>query len=209
MNKIVKKVWGYENWIVNRDYCGKLLILKRDFRCSLHLHKEKEEDFYIYRGKVLMEVGKKKWIMKRGDKQHISPNTLHRFTGLRDSEIIEFSSHHKESDSYRKELSGKAFLRKAYDYDGVVSGKIKPEKGSPIITGRSWEEIDRINLEEVKLNHPIYYNPVTLSKKTRESEMGWKRRMIIVLKIEEFYEDDPKTILFLERMCPNCHIVKV
>jgi len=207
--KIVPKIWGEERWIANQEYCGKLLILKRGFRCSLHSHKKKDEVFYIYRGKVLMEVGNKKWIMKQGDKQHILPNVLHRFTGLTDAEIIEFSSHHEDSDSYRKELSGKSHLRKAYDYDGVVSEKIKPEKGAPIITGRSWEEIDSIESKEIKMNHPIYYNPVTITDKTRKSEMNWKKKMIISLNIEEFYEDNPETIIFLEKGCTNCHIIKV
>ena len=42
----------------------------------------------------------------------IEPNTKHRFTGLEDSEIIEFSTHHEDSDSYRDELSGKVDLDK-------------------------------------------------------------------------------------------------
>ncbi len=53
--KIVTKEWGEERWIVNRDYCGKLLILKKGFRCSLHYHKNKDETFYVNKGKVLME----------------------------------------------------------------------------------------------------------------------------------------------------------
>jgi hypothetical protein len=27
--KVVEKVWGKEHWIVNNEYCGKLLILKK------------------------------------------------------------------------------------------------------------------------------------------------------------------------------------
>jgi len=205
--KLVKKAWGEEHWIANQDYCGKLLILKRGLRCSLHLHKKKDEVFYIYRGKVLMEAGNKKWIMKQGDKQHILPNTLHRFTGLTDAEIIEFSSHHEDSDSYRKEPSGKASLRKAYDYDGVVSKKIIPEEGSPIITGRSWEEINAIDFKRMKKN-PIYFNPKTRLEKEKFAK-EWKVEMIKKLEIEEFYEDEPEIVVYLEKKCPNCHIIKV
>lgn len=103
--KKVKKVWGYEVWLVNREYCGKLLVLYKGFQCSLHYHKEKDETFYVNSGKVSMEIGKKKWTMKKGDVQRIAPGKLHRFTGLEKSEIIEFSTHHKESDSYRIEPS--------------------------------------------------------------------------------------------------------
>jgi D-glycero-beta-D-manno-heptose-7-phosphate kinase len=105
--KKVKKVWGEEHWIVNQDYCGKKLILKKNYRCSLHHHKIKDEVFYIIKGKVLLEADGKKIIMEPGCSFHVKTNCNHRFTGLKDSEIIEFSSHHEDDDSYRQELSGK------------------------------------------------------------------------------------------------------
>jgi quercetin dioxygenase-like cupin family protein len=108
----VKKEWGKEIWIVNRNYCGKRLILNKGFRCSMHYHKNKDETFYILAGKVLMETENKKQIMLPGHSIIITPNKKHRFTGLEDSEIIEFSTHHEESDSYRDELSGKVDLDK-------------------------------------------------------------------------------------------------
>lgn len=109
--KIVPKVWGEEHWVVNSDkYCGKKLVLKKGYRCSIHHHKIKDETFYIIKGRVLMELGEnceEKKIMKPGDSIHIKPNLWHRFTGLEDSEIIEFSTKHMEEDSYRKTQSGK------------------------------------------------------------------------------------------------------
>lgn len=99
--KIVPKVWGEEHWIVNKEYCGKKLILKKGYRCSMHYHKKKDETFYIIKGRVLMELGQKKWVMNVGDVLHIPPGAKHRFTGLEDSEIIEFSTHHEDEDSYR------------------------------------------------------------------------------------------------------------
>lgn len=108
----VKKEWGKEIWIVNRNYCGKKLILNKGFRCSMHYHKNKDETFYILSGKVLIETENKKQIMLPGHSILITPNTKHRFTGLEDSEIIEFSTHHDDSDSYRNELSGKVDLDK-------------------------------------------------------------------------------------------------
>lgn len=110
--KEVEKVWGKEIWIVNKDYCGKKLILKKGFRCSMHYHKNKDETFYILKGRVLMEADNKKQIMTEGDSIMITPNTKHRFTGLENSEIIEFSTHHEDEDSYRDELSGKVDLNK-------------------------------------------------------------------------------------------------
>ena len=109
-HKEVNKDWGKEVWIVNRAYCGKKLILNKGFRCSMHYHKIKDETFYILKGNVLMEAGDKKYVMLPGQSILIEPNTKHRFTGLEDSEIIEFSTHHEDSDSYREELSGKVDL---------------------------------------------------------------------------------------------------
>jgi quercetin dioxygenase-like cupin family protein len=111
-NKIVPKVWGSEEWIVNRDYCGKKLTLNKGFRCSMHYHKNKDETFYILSGKVLLEIGMQKNIMLPGDSMLIKPGQKHRFTGLENSEIMEFSTHHEDSDSYRDEVSGKVDLDK-------------------------------------------------------------------------------------------------
>lgn len=206
--KKVKKVWGYELWIANKEYCGKLLVLKRGFQCSLHYHQKKDETFYLVRGKILIELNGKKWLMKPGDSCHIAPKDLHRFTGLTSAELIEFSTHHEDSDTYRKTKSGKVKLRVAYDYDGVISGGIKPEKDALIITGRSFEELDRIS-EEIKKSHPIYFNPITISEKNLKREIKWKSAMIRKLGIEEYYEDRPEIVVRLQELCPNCHIVKV
>jgi len=86
--KVVQKEWGEERWIVNRDYCGKLLILRKGHRCSLHYHKVKDETFYVNEGRVLMECDRNAMVMKPGDALLIEPNTKHRFTGLEDSEIF-------------------------------------------------------------------------------------------------------------------------
>ncbi len=101
------KVWGEERWLVNEDYCGKLLRLNKGFKSSLHYHKNKDETFYVTKGKVLLELTKDRIIMNPGDLQRIRPGQIHRFSGLEDSEIIEFSTHHEEEDSYRIEKSGK------------------------------------------------------------------------------------------------------
>jgi mannose-6-phosphate isomerase-like protein (cupin superfamily) len=208
MNEIkkIKKEWGEERWIINESYCGKILLLKRNFRCSLHFHKKKDEVFYVIRGKVLMELGNKKFIMNPEDSIRVLPNTLHRFTGLTDAQIIEFSSHHEDSDSYRKEISGKVNLFRAYDYDGVVSSGIEIEIGVPIITSRTIDEIEKIN-ERIRKNHPIYFNPIGLNEKSLEKEIAWKAKMINLLGVEEYYEDTAKVVVGLSKLCPNCNII--
>lgn len=101
-----KKEWGEEQWIVNKEYCGKKLVLQKNRRCSLHKHEKKDEVFYILSGLVRMEIGDETFTLRPGDFVHISAGAYHRFTGLEDSEIIEFSTNHREDDSYRKESSG-------------------------------------------------------------------------------------------------------
>ncbi len=108
--EIHSKVWGEEQWIANKDYCGKLLKLSKGWRCSIHYHKNKEETFYILKGKVLMEVGDREWVMNPGEKIDIKSGDKHRFTGLQNSEIMEFSTHHEEKDSYRDVPSGQVPL---------------------------------------------------------------------------------------------------
>lgn len=101
------KVWGEEHWIANREFCGKKLILKRGYRCSVHYHKNKDETFFVVSGLVAMEVEGQLRFMRPGEKQDIHPGTRHRFIGLADSVIMEFSTRHEEDDSYRDEPSGR------------------------------------------------------------------------------------------------------
>lgn len=111
LDNFVKKVWGHEEWIVNNPkYCGKKLVLKKGFRCSMHKHDVKDETFYVLSGKVLMETDylgeKENRIMTPGDVIHIKTGMWHRFSGIIDSEIMEFSTFHMDEDSIRREPSG-------------------------------------------------------------------------------------------------------
>jgi mannose-6-phosphate isomerase-like protein (cupin superfamily) len=103
---VYPKAWGEEHWIVNLAYCGKKLVLRRGFRCSIHHHKVKDETFYVIAGRVLLELGDDVRVLVPGDKAHVTVGLKHRFTGLVDSEMIEFSTHHLEDDSYRESGSG-------------------------------------------------------------------------------------------------------
>ena len=112
--KYVEKEWGYERWLTNTsEYCTKELGLKKGWRCSLHFHKVKDETFYIAKGKVLIETEVnekiKEEIVITGDFIRITPGMKHRFSGLEESIILESSTHHEDSDSYRIEgqLSGR------------------------------------------------------------------------------------------------------
>ncbi|HKB14775.1 MAG TPA: cupin domain-containing protein [Planctomycetota bacterium] len=105
----VPKGWGEELWVHNDPlYCGKILRLRKGKRCSLHFHKKKTETFYLQSGRVRMELrhpdGRSEdLVMKPGDSLEIYPGLVHRFSGIEDSEIVEFSTQHFEEDSYRIE----------------------------------------------------------------------------------------------------------
>jgi len=107
--KYVPKGWGGELWIHNDElYCGKLLTLNAGKRCSLHYHKKKTETFYVQSGRVQMELKypdglEETLIMQPGDSVHLPAGTIHRYTGIEDSEIFEFSTQHFDEDTYRIE----------------------------------------------------------------------------------------------------------
>jgi mannose-6-phosphate isomerase len=104
MFKVVPKVWGAEQWIVNKDYCGKFLHLRKGAQCSLHYHERKDETFYVMVGLVLLELGDDTMVLPVGSIKHIPPGTKHRFTGIQDSTILEISTH-DDDDNVRLEPS--------------------------------------------------------------------------------------------------------
>jgi len=107
MTEIHKKGWGYENWLVNNElYCGKILHFNKGKKCSLHYHKIKDETFYILKGTINLYVVEgidiiKKHVLGEGDTFHITPGMCHSVEAMCDSDIIEISTQHFESDSYR------------------------------------------------------------------------------------------------------------
>ena len=107
--KFVPKGWGFEKWIVNCEkYCGKILFIAKDKKCSWHYHDKKDEVFYVQSGKIRISYG---WtddietsttkILERGDKFHVPIGMRHQMYGLEDTELFEFSTEHFDSDSIR------------------------------------------------------------------------------------------------------------
>ena len=134
---IVDKVWGKEIHVANNNrYCGKILELKRDCRCSIHFHMLKHETFYIVSGYVLMEIaenGEKKikytYKMNIGDVITVPPGTAHRFSGIIDSKIMEVSTTDDIEDSYRlspseyvKDGSSEWIFKGVTDYQAFMEG---------------------------------------------------------------------------------------
>jgi quercetin dioxygenase-like cupin family protein len=107
----VPKGWGSELWVVNKEeYCGKILTFENGRKCSWHYHKIKDEVFHLMSGKLKVfysdddDLSKAKWkILNPGDSFYVYPGLRHRMLALEDSVMIEFSTQHFDSDSYRVE----------------------------------------------------------------------------------------------------------
>ena len=106
----VKKLWGSEEWIVNSLYCGKFLNVFQGYKTSLHYHKKKHETFYVLKGQIMIDDGKRSILLKEGDIFDIVPNQAHRVSAITDCKLIEFSTHHEDKDSHRIEIGGKIEL---------------------------------------------------------------------------------------------------
>lgn len=100
---------------MNNDlYCGKRLHFTTPPQdnvfpsTSLHFHANKHETMYVESGQFQISVvhtesgGWTHWNLIDGDSIVIPPNTPHRITALKiPSVLVEFSTHHEDSDSYR------------------------------------------------------------------------------------------------------------
>lgn len=118
------KIWGFEDEIVNLAYCGKRMFLSEQYRCSVHHHVKKDEVLMVASGLVYFEIGDDSAnlsgsYMQDNDRIRVKPGQWHRFTGLRDSLIIEFSTHHEDEDSIRATKSGKLG---ADEYSSLLAG---------------------------------------------------------------------------------------
>ena len=100
--KIVPKVWGEEQWLVNNEkYCGKKMLIKEGYYCSYHKHKIKEETFYVLDGALEVIKEGQYLVVKGGGTLHLKPGEYHSFRALKDTTFFEFSTQHLDEDNYR------------------------------------------------------------------------------------------------------------
>jgi mannose-6-phosphate isomerase-like protein (cupin superfamily) len=107
-HEIHQKGWGYEEWIYNGEYCGKILVFEKGKKCSWHFHKIKDETFYVQSGSFLIKYSIQddlaladEVILTQGQALRIPPQLRHQIIALESSKLFEISTHHVESDSYR------------------------------------------------------------------------------------------------------------
>lgn len=100
--------WGYELWLDNLpEYCAKILHVEAGKCGSSHFHMNKTETMLLISGWVCIEFinpesGSKYSVeLRPGESVLIPRGQVHQIIGLNESEIVEFSTTHEESDSYR------------------------------------------------------------------------------------------------------------
>lgn len=105
--QLVKKVWGYEVWLVNRpEYCGKFLLVNRDAESSYHCHRQKTETFYCMEGQAILTVENEEYDLNPSARSKtIFPGEFHKFRALGKTALLEVSTHHDDNDVERKEDS--------------------------------------------------------------------------------------------------------
>jgi mannose-6-phosphate isomerase-like protein (cupin superfamily) len=121
--EVVRKLWGTEEVIVNNNlYCGKIFNITPGFRCSIHMHEQKTETFYVDSGVVELILWDMNYIqnaptdpeirqqyhLTRGESITIPAGTWHSFQALGTARVFEFSTPHSDADVQRARESTKA-----------------------------------------------------------------------------------------------------
>lgn len=106
----IEKGWGFEDiWVTSDKYCSKFMHFKTDAKFSMHFHAQKEETWYVLKGKFIVT-----WIdtdtaerysreIFEGDIVHNPPLTPHQLHCLEEGIILEVSTPDSVEDNYRVE----------------------------------------------------------------------------------------------------------
>lgn len=91
--KQILKNWGKELWIAQeKEYGGKILIIKQNHNTSQHFHKDKKETIYCFKGQVDIILKDKIVTLKEGEDITLLPRTVHRIIGKKNSILFEVST---------------------------------------------------------------------------------------------------------------------
>jgi mannose-6-phosphate isomerase len=96
--KKVDKPWGFELIFAHTEkYAGKVLSIRKGERLSLQYHKNKDESIYVYKGRVLIQLGGADGqmiskMLGTGDCVRIEPLTRHRIEAISNSILLEVST---------------------------------------------------------------------------------------------------------------------
>lgn len=111
---------------------------------------------------------------------------------------------HRAYDRKNKHLTG-------YDLDGCITKGLFPEREAVIITGRSWQESEKTYkyLKRKSIYNAVYFNPVDFKDKNPISSAEWKSKMIKMLKVGIFFEDEPLQIKIIKEKVSECIVNQV
>ena len=97
----IEKPWGWELlWARTETYVGKLLFVRAGHALSLQFHKQKDESWYVYEGRAVLELGAPgdatpaSEVVPPGAAFRIRPGTVHRVRAIEDTLIAEVSTPH-------------------------------------------------------------------------------------------------------------------
>lgn len=107
----VIKGWGKEIWFWNVDkYCYKHLCFNKNKKCSFHYHVKKDEIFHVLKGKLTIKYSfgddinqAETLVLKENEVFHVPCGLRHMMIADQEEDVIliEVSTTHEESDSYR------------------------------------------------------------------------------------------------------------
>jgi mannose-6-phosphate isomerase-like protein (cupin superfamily) len=104
----VEKGWGSETIFATNDlYCGKLLNFNKDAKFSMHLHKNKDETWFVLSGKFEVRwidtsnASVDSQILLKGDTWHNPPMLPHQVICIEEGTLIEVSTPDSVEDNYR------------------------------------------------------------------------------------------------------------
>ena len=86
--------------------------IRKGFSRGNHYHEKKEEIFYVFQGRIkatfidMDTLQKQERILEKGDKIRVKPRCGHRFYGLEDTLVIEYSPQvYDKEDTYKVNVS--------------------------------------------------------------------------------------------------------
>jgi len=94
---------------------------------------------------------------------------------------------------------------KGYDIDGVLSLGIEPSGEYVVISGRTMAEYDEL-VKYLAQKAPVYIR-CTGEYGDRKDAGKFKAKMINILGVTEFHEDDPIQAEIIKKACPKCQVV--
>ncbi|WP_286239988.1 N-acetylneuraminate synthase family protein [Neptuniibacter halophilus] len=86
--------------VMNRQYCKKLIILLPGQQHPEHLHKRKDETFYVLSGEITVNLDGKAQQLKSGEMITVPAHTQHSFSSETGAVFEEISTRHFQDDSF-------------------------------------------------------------------------------------------------------------